>query len=108
MPASLRIEIFPRDMQRSLSFYTQVLGFRILRDEGTYAYLQRDSIFIGAVAGVPPHVPGEAVNSAHRRPPCGVELVVEVDELEKERDQVVEELGRLEGRGLDEDVVQRP
>ena len=108
MPASLRIEIFPHDMQRSLDFYTRVLGFGILRDEGTYAYLQRDSIFIGAVAGVPPHVPGESVNSAHRRPPCGVELVVEVDELGKERDRVVEELGRLEGRGLDEDVVQRP
>ena len=108
MPASLRIEIFPRDMQRSIGFYTQVLGFRILQDEGTYAYLQRDSIFIGAVAGVPPHVPGESVDPAYRRPPCGVELVVEVDELERERDRVVEELGRLEGRGLEEDVVNRP
>jgi catechol 2,3-dioxygenase-like lactoylglutathione lyase family enzyme len=108
MPASLRVEIFPSNMQRCINFYTRVLRFTLLQDEGTYAYLQRDSIFIGAVAGVPPHVPGKSVDTAHRRPPCGVELVIEVDALQEERDRVRVELAKLEGRGLEEDLVDRP
>lgn len=84
------------------------MRFTVVQNEGTYAYLRRDSIFVGAVAGVPPHVPGEPVDRAHRKPPCGVELVIEVDALLEERDWVVSELAKLEGRGLEEDVVERP
>jgi predicted enzyme related to lactoylglutathione lyase len=103
MPASLRIELFPSDMQRFIDFYTRVMRFTLLQDEGTYAYLQRDAIFIGAVAGVPPHVPGKAVDAQHRKPPCGVEIVIEVDDVREEREWVVRELGGA----LEEDLVER-
>jgi predicted enzyme related to lactoylglutathione lyase len=105
MPASLRIELFPKDMDACINFYTKVLRFKVLRNEGTYAYLRRDSIFIGAVAGVPPHVPGKSVDEGSRRPPCRVEIVIEVDEIESERDFVVDLLGE---RRLEEDLVERP
>lgn len=106
MPVSLRIEIFPSDMQRCVDFYTKALRFKVLRNEGTYAYLQRDAIFIGAVCGVPPHVPGQPVNEASRKPPCGVEIVMEVDEVDAERDEV---LKSLKDRGsLEEDLTDRP
>jgi hypothetical protein len=53
-------------------------------------------------------VPGEHVEEAKRKPPCGVEVVIEVDDIKEERDRVVEELLRLEKRGIEEDVVDRP
>lgn len=104
MPASLRMELFPKTMDACVEFYTTVLRFKVLKHEGTYAYLQRDRIFIGAVAGVPPHVPGKSVDEGSRRPPCGVEIVMEVDDVDEERNFVLERLG--EGC-LEEDLVER-
>ena len=107
MPASLRIKIFPSDMQRCVDFYTQVLRFEVLRNEGTYAYLQCDAIFITAIAGMPPHVPGQSIDETSRKPPCGVKIVIEVDDVDGERHRIVESL-KATGGGLEEDLVDRP
>ncbi|KIX10546.1 uncharacterized protein Z518_01629 [Rhinocladiella mackenziei CBS 650.93] len=49
MPASLRIEIFPSNLQRMIDFYTAILNFTLIQHDSQYAYLQRDNIFIGSI-----------------------------------------------------------
>ena len=48
MPATLRCEIFPVDLDVTADFYTEVLGFRIVRDQrdstAPYLTLQRGEI----------------------------------------------------------------
>ena len=87
MPASLRIEIFPSDLERMIGFYCNVLCFTLIKQDDTYAYLNRDNIFIGAIET-------ENTESVEQRGYCrpfmGVELVIEVDDLQKERDFIVE------------------
>jgi catechol 2,3-dioxygenase-like lactoylglutathione lyase family enzyme len=84
MPAALRCEIFPADLDRSVDFYVRVLGFTLLRDERRsdepYIYMQRGDVRLGALRD-----PG-AVIEGERRPPVGVELVLEVDDLDAERE----------------------
>jgi lactoylglutathione lyase len=100
MPAALRIEIFPSDLQRMIDFYRNVLQFTLLKHEGTYAYLQRDSIFFGAIETSTTETSGDMTC---RQPPKGVELVIEVDDLVKERSAIV-------GRGwkLEVDIKLQP
>ena len=101
-PASLRIEVFPRDLARSLDFYTRVLGFAVAVDRRAdgeaYVALRRGSVHLGA-AGQPDtaDLPG-----AQRRPPIGVELVLEVADVVAERDRVV-----AAGWPLDDDLQKR-
>lgn len=97
MPASLRIEIFPSDLTRMIHFYTNVLQFSLVKHEGTYAYLQRDNIFIGAVETGSEE--SREDKERYRRPMKGIEIVMEVDDLEKERHFVVNK-----GWTLDEDI----
>jgi hypothetical protein len=49
MPASLRIEIFPTNLRRMIDLYCNVLRFKLVKHESNYAYLKRDSVFIGAI-----------------------------------------------------------
>lgn len=94
MPASLRIEIFPSDLERCVDFYTKVLQFQLIKRDGTYIYMQRDSIFIGAI-----EVSNEdtvAEKEAYRRPMKGIEIVLEVDDLAAERDRIVQKGWRLD------------
>jgi lactoylglutathione lyase len=98
---SLRFEIFPSDLDATADFYVQVLGFTLVRDEragrDAYLALHRDGVQVGA-AGRPP-----APDPEQRRPPVGVELVLEVDDLDEER-------GRVERAGwpVVEDVTSQP
>jgi len=100
VPTSLRLEIFPADLNATVRFYVDLLGFTLATDrrgdELPYLALERDDVRIGAVA-----VPGGA--AGHRRPPTGVEIVVEVDFLHAERDRL-----RLAGWPLEEDIMRRP
>jgi uncharacterized protein YbjT (DUF2867 family)/predicted enzyme related to lactoylglutathione lyase len=84
--SDLRIEIFPADLDATAAFYTRVLGFRITRDERAaevaYLGLDRGRIRIGAVAR------DEPADRAERRPPTGVEIVLEVADVEAELDRV--------------------
>lgn len=99
-PARLRCEIFPANLDRCVDFYVDVLGFALVRDERDhqepYVYMKRGDVRVGAV----PY--GAAVAAEVRRPPIGVELVLEIDDLEAERDRVAA------AWQLVEDITTRP
>ena len=97
---ALRLEIFPVDLDITVDFYTRVLGFLLVRDQrgapAASVVMARDDV---RVAAARPEV-GEP---SHRRPPTGVELVLEVDDIVGERDRV-----RASGWPLEEDLQARP
>ena len=101
MPASLRCEIFPADLDATLAFYVDVLGFGVVRDERhtaePYLALRRGAVELGAAAR--PRV----ADPQARRPPIGVELVLEVDDLDADRARVA-----AAGRPVTEDITARP
>ena len=101
MPTTLRLEIFPADLNATVRFYVDLLGFTLVTDrrgdEQPYLALERGAVRIGAAAR-----PGEG-SPAQRRPPTGVEIVLEVDYLHAERDRI-----RHAGWPIDEDIVRRP
>lgn len=101
MSEKLRVEIFPADLDRTVDFYVRVFGFELLRDERhqqpPYVYMRRGEVRIGAVAH-----PG-AVPECVRRPPVGVELVLEVGDLELERDRIV-----AAAWPLTDDIIRQP
>jgi lactoylglutathione lyase len=84
--ATLRCEIFPSDLNRTLGFYVDVLDFDVVRDERDadppYLAMLRGDVHLGAVGR--PTVGKTGV----RRPPVGVELVLEVDDLDAEHRRV--------------------
>ena len=86
MAVTLRCEIFPVDLDATASFYTEVLGFQIGRDargeESPYLALVRGEVKLGAAQSSSLAVQGA------RRPPTGVELVLEVDDVLAERERV--------------------
>lgn len=100
MPTSLRIEIFPADLNATVRFYVDLLGFSLVTDRradvAPYLALRRDDVLIGAVP-----VPGG--HRLYRKPPTGVEIVIEVDYLHVERDRI-----RLAGWPIEEDIMRRP
>ena len=101
MDMTLRFEIFPADLDVTVDFYTRVLRFSLTKDQrndpGAYVSMKRGSVQVGAAR--------RAVPDAHpaRRPPAGVELVLEVDDVAGERDRVV-----AAGWPLDTDLQERP
>ena len=100
MPTSLRLEIFPVDLTATVRFYTDLAGFSLVTDrrgdQRPYVAMIRDDVRIGAAI-----VPGG--NPSHRRPPTGVEIVLEVDYLHAERDRI-----RHAGWPIEEDITRRP
>jgi predicted enzyme related to lactoylglutathione lyase len=97
----VRFELFPADLDRFVDFYVRVLRFELAADrrddETPYVYVRRGGIRIGALEAweeVDPHV---------RSAPHGVEVVIEVDDLQAERDAVV-----AAGHPLAEDISPRP
>jgi catechol 2,3-dioxygenase-like lactoylglutathione lyase family enzyme len=101
MDMTLRFEIFPRDLDATVDFYTRILGFGVTKDERddpeAYVALRRGAVHVGALRR---EVPDAA---AGRRPPVGVELVLEVDDVAAERDKV-----SAAGWPLEEDLRDRP
>ena len=86
MSATLRCEIFPADLDATVDFYVRVLAFRVVRDERAsdhpYVALERGEVRLGAAART------EVADRGPRRPPTGVELVLEVESLNAERKRV--------------------
>ena len=83
---TVRFELFPSDLDATADFYTRVLRFNIVSDRRhdpqPYMVVQRDGVRIGA-SGRQDHGHQDC-----RRPPIGVELVLEVDDLDGELDYV--------------------
>lgn len=102
MLMTLRIEIFPARLGPTVSFYTGVLGFVVVRREGTdgdgYVALQRGTVQVGAATRA-----AHVADLGHRRPPTGVELVLEVDDVEAELERV-----RAAGWPVEEELSLRP
>lgn len=100
MPTNLRLEIFPADLNATVRFYVDLLGFSVVEDRRAdplpYLSLVRDGVRLGAVA-----VPGGS--AAHRHPPTGAEIVLEVDYLHAERDRIARA-----GWPIEEDITLRP
>ena len=98
---TLRFEIFASDLDAVVDFYTRVLGFRVGKDERAdpepYVSMTRGAVHVGVVGAV---VAADA--GATRRPPTGVELVLEVDDVAGERARVV-----AAGWPLEEDIQHR-
>lgn len=101
MSMNLRIEIFSRDLDSFVDFYTNVLRFSLDRDERDfltpYVSVHRDAVRIGAVPS------GIQASPDHRIPPTGTEIVLEVDDLDTEREAIVSR-----GWSLDADLTVRP
>jgi lactoylglutathione lyase len=99
--ADVRFELFPADLERFLDFYTRVLRFEVRADrrheDAPYVYLRRGTVRIGAVPA------WEEVDPLVRSVPHGVEIVIEVGDLEAERDAIA-----AAGYPLTEDIVERP
>jgi len=98
MTASLRVEIFPSDRDRTIRFYVG-LGFSVTSlSEGppAYASLRLGDVRIGVCES-------GAVEPARRAIPAGTEIVIEVDDIRAFRDDAVEA-----GTCLDEDLKERP
>jgi lactoylglutathione lyase len=85
--ARLRCEIFPGDLDRTMRFYADVLAFDVVRDEREadvpYLAMHREDVHLGAAAR--PRVP----DADARRPPVGVEVTLEVDDLAAEHDRIL-------------------
>lgn len=101
MPMTLRFEIFPSDLDATADFYIHVLGFGLVadrrREAEPYLAIERDGVRIGAAHRPDPgHV-------GCRRPPTGVEMVLEVDDLQAEFERV-----RAAGWPLVEELQSRP
>ena len=100
MSTTLRIELFPADLTETKRFYCSALGFVITRDDrnapSPYLALARGDVQVGAAQRLEPQEP------IYRRPPSGVELVLEVDDLAAERRRVSES-----GWPIDEEVSER-
>jgi catechol 2,3-dioxygenase-like lactoylglutathione lyase family enzyme len=97
---SARFEIFPGDLDATVDFYTRVLGFGLVTDlrsaDPAYVALVRGQVQIGAARR-------DGGRPEWRRPPTGVELVLEVDDVVAERTRVV-----AAGWPLEEDLTDRP
>lgn len=80
--ATLRLELFVTDMQKSIDFYTKVLGFERMNGDPDYVPVRSGSVLIalGPAAGLPKkhHFNPEVQNS---RRGLGVEIVIEVDNV---------------------------
>jgi lactoylglutathione lyase len=101
MEMTLRFEIFPDDLDVIADFYQRVLGFSLITDQrdapAAYVSLRRGTVRVGAARREIPDA------YAARRPPAGVELVLEVDDVAGERDRVL-----AAGWPLEEDLQERP
>jgi lactoylglutathione lyase len=99
--ADFRCELFPADLDATVDFYTRVLGFALERDdrgsEPPYVALRLGGVRIGAARA------WAAAEVAARRPPTGVELVLESDDLDAARRRVLDQ-----GWPIETDLIARP
>jgi predicted enzyme related to lactoylglutathione lyase len=98
---TLRVEIFPDDLDAFVHFYTDVLDFALTVDrrdsDSPYAAVERGSVRIGAARAE------QLVERGARAVPTGVEIVLEVDDVAEVHRQV-----RRAGYPLEQDLMRRP
>jgi lactoylglutathione lyase len=82
----LRLELFVEDIGASIDFYTKVLGFEVLREHpGDYASLRCGDVTlgIGPISKLPKGVGYFTREIASLRRGLGVEIVLEIDEVDE-------------------------
>lgn len=89
--SDLRIELFVADIERSAAFYERVLGFVRERESADYVAMRRGTavIGIGAIAGLPARHYFRTETSGGT-PGIGVELVIEVDDIDAAHRAVID------------------
>ena len=101
MPMTAVFELFPDDLDEMADFYERVLRFTVTDDrrraELPYLGMARDGVRLGAATVLGPG------DRRHRLPPTGVEIVLEVDDLQAERDRVLQA-----GWPLAQDIALQP
>lgn len=102
-----RVELFVEDVDASARFYAEALGFRLERREADYAHLRRGDAELGlaAVTRLPARGPGPGFtrDSVARGRGAGVEIVLEVEDLDRAAEAV-----EAAGYGLLEPPQDRP
>jgi predicted enzyme related to lactoylglutathione lyase len=97
---TLRVEIFPDDLDAFVHFYTEVLGFALTVDrrdsDSPYAAVEHGAVRIGASRAE------ESVERGARAVPTGVEIVLEVDDVAEMHRRV-----RASGHPLEQDLTRR-
>lgn len=100
-PMTLRVEIFPDDLDAFVDFYTEVLGFTLTVDQRgsdhPYAAVECGAVRIGAARG------WEQVDVKARTVPTGAEIVLEVDDVAAAFRQV-----QAAGYPVEQDLQRRP
>jgi predicted enzyme related to lactoylglutathione lyase len=89
--AGLRLELFVEEMEASIAFYTSVLAFELTRREpGDYASLRLGTVTLGLgpVAKLPEEGGYFRRDISAYRLGLGVEIMLEVDDVERWRDRV--------------------
>jgi catechol 2,3-dioxygenase-like lactoylglutathione lyase family enzyme len=85
MAVRLRLELFVDDLDASVAFYTQLLGFRVDRRGDDYISVSRGAVVfgLGPVSKLPVrgHGPGFTQDRLAADKGPGVEIVLEVDDL---------------------------
>jgi lactoylglutathione lyase len=83
----LRLELFVADLDASIRFYERVLAFELQRREPDYASLRADDVVLGLgpIAKLPDRDPGPGFTRSrlHADRGAGVEIVLEVDDLDE-------------------------
>ncbi len=101
MTGFLRCELFPDDLDAAVHFYVDVLGFEVEQDERRSSSPYVALAFGAARLGLAQR--DDVIGAAHRRPPAGAELVLEVADLATALDRVL-----TAGWPLDEGLTRRP
>jgi lactoylglutathione lyase len=85
----LRLELFVSDLQASVAFYTEVLGFQVMRADPDYVSVRTGAVVLGLgpVAKLPETGVGPGFTRQRLRADrgAGVEIVLEVDDLDELR-----------------------
>ena len=92
---SLRLELFVNDLEKSVAFYTNVLGFERLGGEDDYVPVRSGSVVVGLrpAAGLSQrHYFNRDLQTARRG--LGTEIVLEVDDIQAFYDQVKQADGK--------------
>lgn len=87
-PASLRLELFVRDVGESVAFYRDVLGFAVESEQPGYVAMRLGSVIfgIGPQSGLPE---GHHFRATLDQPNgMGVEIVIEVDDIDALHERV--------------------
>lgn len=80
----VRFELFVREMDAAVAFYTGVLGFDLVREEPGYSSLRRGEVLLGLgpISKLPAEGGYFTRDIAQRWLGLGVEIVLEVDDLD--------------------------